>query len=131
MNKAIAIRLSPKTRKSIAVAYFLFTTIVLLWPGNALPKTKLITIPFFDKIVHIVLFAILSWLALNAFGSSRKLWNTKIVGAICLYGILIEFVQLYFIPFRSFEIVDIVADTIGALLGLLILRRFKKEKRLP
>ena len=122
----MAIRLSSHKWKRIAIAYFLLTTIILLWPGNALPKTNLITIPFFDKIVHIVLFAILSWLALKAYGSVHKYRNTKMVAAIAIYGILIEVVQLYLIPFRSFEFVDIIADAIGAFLGMILFNKTGK-----
>ncbi|MCW3116545.1 MAG: VanZ family protein [Chitinophagaceae bacterium] len=35
-----------------------------------------------------------------------------------VYGIIMEYVQKYFIPNRSFDIVDILADTIGSIAGL-------------
>ena len=34
-----------------------------------------------------------------------------------LYGIAMEFVQKYFIPFRSFDFGDIIADGIGCVAG--------------
>jgi len=37
----------------------------------------------------------------------------------CLYGILMELVQKYFIPFRSFDLGDILADGIGCFAGYL------------
>ena len=122
----MGIRLSPILWKRLALAYFLMTTILLLWSGNALPKTNLITIPFFDKIIHLILFALLSALFLKAYPSSQKYWKAKILVCIILYGILIEFVQLYLVPFRSFEIVDILADSLGALSGLILVRRLTK-----
>jgi len=36
----------------------------------------------------------------------------------CVYGIAMEFVQKYWIPNRSFDIGDIIADTIGSIAGL-------------
>jgi len=35
------------------------------------------------------------------------------------YGIVMEFIQKYFIPNRSFDIGDIIADAAGSLLGLI------------
>jgi VanZ family protein len=35
----------------------------------------------------------------------------------CLYGVLMEIVQKYFIPFRSFDLGDILADGIGCVAG--------------
>jgi len=36
------------------------------------------------------------------------------------YGIVMEIVQHYFIPFRSFDIGDMIADSIGAIAGYFI-----------
>ena len=38
------------------------------------------------------------------------------------YGIAMEFVQKYFIPLRSFDIADIIADGVGCLLGFYFTR---------
>jgi len=35
-----------------------------------------------------------------------------------VYGVIMEYVQKYFIPNRSFDIGDILADTIGSIAGL-------------
>jgi len=37
-----------------------------------------------------------------------------------VYGIAMEIVQKYFIPFRSFDVGDIIADAIGCFVGYLI-----------
>jgi VanZ family protein len=37
-----------------------------------------------------------------------------------LYGIAMELVQKYFIPNRSFDFKDVIADTIGIVVGLLL-----------
>jgi len=43
----------------------------------------------------------------------------------CFYGIAMEFVQKYFIPFRSFDLGDIIADGIGCAAGYLFaIKRF-------
>ncbi len=45
----------------------------------------------------------------------RKFFLIFIIGAV--YGIGMEYVQKYFIPFRDFDTVDIISDLIGAGLG--------------
>lgn len=40
------------------------------------------------------------------------------VGGLC-YGVLLEFVQHYFIPNRSFDPFDMLADATGALIAFL------------
>jgi len=50
--------------------------------------------------------------------------------AICclLYGIVMELIQRYFIPNRSFDNGDIIADGVGSAAGLFYsLRRFVKK----
>jgi len=45
-----------------------------------------------------------------------------------LYGIAMELVQKYFIPFRSFDLGDILADGVGCFIGYLIsIKRFVKS----
>lgn len=99
-----------------AVVWFLFTTVLLVIPGNALPKGPPIDIPFFDKWVHVLLFAVLSWLScVFATGQGDRF---KILAAVIVYGIAMEFVQKYLVVNRSFDLVDIVADSLGAWLGV-------------
>jgi VanZ family protein len=45
-----------------------------------------------------------------------------ILGSIILYGILTECIQLAFVPFRSFDVFDMVADMVGTFTGLFVFR---------
>jgi len=76
---------------------------------------------WFDKWVHIGLFMIMVILWNRTFSEKnhKKLFRTIAILSI-LYGIIMELVQQFFIPFRSFEITDIAADTIGSFAGYLI-----------
>ena len=48
---------------------------------------------------------------------------------VILYGITMEFVQKNWVPFRSFDNGDIIADAIGALIGFFIAAKlFIKNK---
>jgi VanZ family protein len=118
-----------------AIAWVITCTILLTLPASAFPKERWYTkIPMFDKWVHIGLFAILAFLFCwgiikKEIATSR--WRSQFIqtGIICLlYGIAMEFVQRYFIPNRSFDIGDIIADGVGAAAGVIFcFKRFIKK----
>lgn len=110
-------RVQPHTWKILAAGWLVFTTILLVIPGNALPKTNLVTIPDFDKIIHVFLFAVLSALSFKSLKDvslPKAFWVWLVITA---YGTAMEYVQLYLVANRSFDVIDIVADSFGALLG--------------
>lgn len=79
--------------------------------------------PGLDKAVHALLYAGLSLLAAadlkNA--SARHPAQRLVLGAFALtiaYGLLIEVIQ-YFVPHRSFEFADMLANAAGAAAALL------------
>ena len=74
-----------------------------------------------DKILHFLCFAYLTILCKFARFSDQDFWVYVIVLG---YGILIEIVQWY-IPHRSFEFLDILADLIGIFFANLFLKLVK------
>lgn len=77
-----------------------------------------------DKVNHIAAFLVLAWLFDLSFPARRFGWAKA--GTLLGYGVLIEVVQ-YFLPYRSFSLLDIVADGAGiAIYAILLpaLRRF-------
>lgn len=109
--------IQPHTRKLLAFCWLVITTCLLVIPGDALPKTNLVYIPNFDKLVHIGLFAILCALWLKTLKSRRFATDGMVVLATIAYGVGMEFVQRDFVANRSFDMLDIVADSAGAILG--------------
>jgi VanZ family protein len=106
-----------------AVIWLLLVTSLLCIPGSKLPKITWQDKIWLDKWVHIFLFMILVILWSMAYshkknteGGGRKIFF-KIMVVVCLYGIAMEIVQKYFIPFRSFDLGDIIADGIGCVAG--------------
>ena len=80
-----------------------------------------------DKLLHMIAYAILATLALFAAGAHRH-------GAIAavlmsaLYGGVDELHQS-FVPGRSSSLLDLVADTLGALLAVTVWLSIKRRKR--
>ena len=117
-----------------AVLWLIISTILLCLPGSAFPKESWLDNLYIDKWVHITMFTLLT-------GSWCRGWLTRekdpgrlktIFGYIALcaagFGIMMEFVQLFWIPNRSFELKDIGADSLGSLLGLYLSRRWYIKK---
>ena len=78
-----------------------------------------------DKFIHTGIYALLCLQLIVGFSkqhSFRLLKFNPVIGAVIVsatYGILLEFVQ-YFIPERSFDIYDMLANALGAFIGWLV-----------
>ena len=70
-----------------------------------------------DKVQHFVAFGCLAGCALLAAGSQRHAWLHVMAGMLA-FALFIEAVQA-FLPTRSADWRDVVADTIGAGVGVL------------
>ncbi len=89
--------------------------------GDELPKEPMI--PYQDKIVHFAIFGIMGFIMI---AEKRKTdCNTLII--CTLYGILIEIIQS-FLPWRSFEILDMVFDSLGAVAGIIAAKYLLKNR---
>ena len=117
-----------------AIIWFLIITILLCIPGTKLPKITWEDKIWFDKWIHVFLFMVLVILWSKAYSSKKNIRVNlrkiffQIMVLCLLYGILMELVQNYFIPFRSFDLFDIIADGVGCAMGYLIsIKRFVKS----
>lgn len=106
-----------------AIGWLLVVTLLLVLPGQALPQETWLSKIQFDKIVHVGLFAVLTWLFCrgwyqNGITQERlKRIFIYITLAAALYGLAMEFIQKYCVPFRSFDVYDVIADAGGAFAG--------------
>ncbi len=113
------------------IAWFFLVLILLCLPGDDLPKAaNWMSVIFFDKWVHIGLFSVLAFLFMMPFCKSNATNNmkwasiTKIAFAVSIWGLTTEFIQKYFIPGRSFDLLDWGADSTGVLAALLVCKKF-------
>jgi hypothetical protein len=111
------------TWKLLPVSWTLLTIILLCLPGSAIPGDGVFATKGLDKIVHMVLFGGIVFLwAFNLYfrrADQQKWRNAVAVLTVCsiVLGIVLEFLQLYYIPNRSFDGYDIIADSAGAILA--------------
>lgn len=121
------------------IAWFFVVAILTLMPSRDVPEVGWLNkIPNFDKLVHAALFGGLAFLfALPFFKSHisfrQKLnYSIKISLASIIWGIIIEFLQKFYVPSRDFDLLDWAADTFGVIIALWliirILKYLQKEK---
>jgi VanZ family protein len=107
------------------VLWLIISTLLLTIPGRAFPKENWLEKIWFDKWVHIGMFAIMvflwCWATLRMKLDKEKLKKVFILVALLwfAYGIGMEFVQKYLVVNRSFDSGDIIADGVGCLVGFI------------
>jgi len=106
-----------------ALTWSIITTILLCLPGSAFPKENWFDKIWLDKWIHIGIFTLLVFLwcrSITTLTEKKSIFFIQIAFYFFLYGIAMEFIQKYFIPNRSFDTVDIIADGIGSTIGLIV-----------
>jgi len=79
-----------------------------------------VPLPLLDKILHCLMYFLLSFIATNTFILKKKLYPRAFsLSYAFLLGLIIEVIQ-FFLPFRSFESLDILSNFIGSFLGCLL-----------
>jgi VanZ family protein len=107
----------------------LVATLLFCLPGDRFSKASWLEELELDKVVHVGLFAMLVFLwCMPARARIRDVRRVNkmyiwITLSFVSYGIIIEFIQRDLIPYRSFDIFDIVADTTGCLIGWFVVRK--------
>ena len=107
---------------------FVLIFILLSMPGSDIQgrgwMSFILHLPFADKIIHMGLFGSLALSLFFHFEqySKASFQSTRIKALsliLCIvYGIGMEFYQKYFVPSRSLDVIDMLADAMGALLAL-------------
>ena len=110
------------------ILWALFILALSIGPGANFPEMNLFE-P--DKLAHLFVYGVLVYLALRAYKSVKELSLRIIIVIIsssALYGLLLEIVQKTFFPHRFFEWGDVIANTVGSILGWIIFSYFNKRK---
>jgi VanZ family protein len=114
----------------LSIGWFILMCVLFTLPGSAFPNENWLSDIYFDKWVHVGLFAVLVFLWSSFFMVKPSAWWKPLLYAL-IYGLIIEWIQKEFVPNRSFDIYDVIADTVGSVIGLMVwLRVYKKNKPL-
>lgn len=119
--------ISRKAARLVAVGWTLFIIVMLSIPGRDLPDVDAIQI---DKIMHFVVFAVLGWLWLLAFGKREKGTVWLVIAGGILFAIFSEIYQ-GMLPFdRSPDPYDAAADSLGIIFSAIIFVLVNQKQRL-
>lgn len=122
------------TTSTIMLKYWksiVWTAIIILattLPSNSIPKSSLLEIPHFDKIVHFGLFFVLAMFIISEQNTLRLqggLTRKAIILALSFtmaYGLIIEFLQYFLLPTRSGSLFDFLANTLGSIVAVVLYR---------
>lgn len=110
------------------IIWFTIVLVLMCLPGSKVPRIKLFAELLLDKIVHFGCFALLVVLwGLPFIRTNRQrvqklsVFNWLLIAGI-VWGLATELIQRYFIPGRSYDLFDWLADALGAFGGWLALR---------
>jgi len=111
---------------AFALSWALIVMVLCVVPADTLPPLDFWELNLEDKVAHMGVFALLA--VLMVYGEQRRLGlrrlpakNVVVIMATgILYGVLTEFIQGSLIPTRYASIGDVLADSIGSVLGTIV-----------
>ncbi len=102
---------SKEYKNFVRIIFIAYCTIILYLSFT--PQT--VEVANSDKLNHFLAFSVYAFLFFLAYSKNF----IKIFLAVLLFGSFIEFVQ-YFLPYRSCDLLDIIADCIGGITGYIV-----------
>ncbi len=120
------IKTEMRLRLFLAIAWLIVATVLFCLPGSALPSSGWMAAVRFDLWVHVGIFSLLCFFWGNVWRTQNGVQHRNLFIAAVAYGLMIELMQHYLIINRSFDIWDLVADAVGAFVGLWVLRYIKR-----
>jgi VanZ family protein len=111
-----------------AILWLAVIMFACLMPGEKLSGVSFFfKIPHFDKIIHFTMYFIFALFLMSGFSRQYKKTSTKAYTfsfiLAFLLGILIEFIQEKI--GRSYDMYDMIANTVGIIVSLLLFRPIK------
>lgn len=113
------IQMSELKRRTLAVFWTGFTAFLSLMPPGDSSSLEFLKLPGVDKVGHCFFYFCLAlfW----CLAGLRVKGYAVIVFIFCVsFGILMEFLQFYLFYGRQFEILDMIANTIGVGCGIVL-----------
>ncbi|MCZ2102666.1 MAG: VanZ family protein [Chitinophagales bacterium] len=119
--------LSSRFYTVFAIIWTLLTLYLSLLSAKSMSSLNLWKITGLDKLGHAAFYMFFSllWSMAIARKKDRRLWILMIA---IFFGILMETGQYLMMNGRSFEVLDIVANSVGAMLGMLVFSWVNREE---
>ena len=119
---------------------WVISTVVLLLiiyislDSNPLDINSIILFEGADKLIHFIMYFVLCSAYIIDYAKSRMPHHTKIgpeisFGCLCIaIGMLLEIMQATITEFRTFDTYDLIANTLGAIVGFLVMHFYGLHK---
>lgn len=121
------------------VAWFFVVLIIICLPKEDIPEVDgwwgWLNKIYFDKWIHVGIFAVMAFLFMNPFlrsslaAKTKWQWMVRVALAISVWGFITELIQLM-VPGRSFDLLDWLADSLGGIISLFFCKRFFLQQSL-
>ena len=111
---------SSLSRRLLFLVYLFLIIFLSLSSPSQFPKIILFTGA--DKIIHLLMYACLGWMLMWAFYKEHlsKTIRVFLLLSVPVWGALMECLQLFMHQGRSFSWLDILANFVGAGIGVLV-----------
>lgn len=96
-------------------------------PGTAIPQISWLELLSFDKFVHASMFFVEQLLLMRALQLAVKGYQWLALAFTVVYGGSLELMQYYVFSARSGDVLDFIANTTGAIVGLLLFNKVSKK----
>ncbi len=111
----------------------LVISLLSLLPLKDVNKTPLFNITHIDKVVHFVMYLILSAFLIQGISRYRTRLKPLIqilytAGLVVIYGGIIEYIQLAYITLREGDLIDFFFNIAGCLCGIALYRIYSTMK---
>lgn len=118
--------------KSFFIAIGLTILIAYLSLTSLQDKIPKLDFGYFDKIAHLSAYSLLTWSwFLSIIKQKVGIARSLLIGIlISIYGIVIEVIQGNYTPDREADIYDVLANTIGVILGFVLFFLWKQKRKL-
>lgn len=110
-----------------AIAWFVIITILFLIPTTEFPEEAWFEKIYLDKWLHAGFFFLLVWLFYLPLRTKTKTIMQWIAATAVVYGIVIELLQEFVVPGRTFDTMDMLFDAIGSVVAYFVGRKYLKK----
>ncbi|TDZ42058.1 VanZ like family protein [Mycobacteroides franklinii] len=107
-------------RRLTLLGAFAVACLLLFTPGGTVPSGP----PGADKVAHVLIFAMLA-----ACSRFAKIDEKRTLTWVLVFAASSEVIQALWIPRRDGSLLDLLADAIGLLTGLLLWRKIRRGPR--
>ena len=113
-----------KSYRKLLIIYGVLILSVSSIPGISIPRFVLLS---WDKLFHIIEYSILGFLSVRSF-NSKSIKNMINISIICLCFAVFDEIWQSFVPGRFSSALDVIADGIGIIIGIIFASRFYSDK---